>query len=413
MGILNWFGKRGFDVYEMDSYDIKNVGDITIPEKLTNKNAFLLANSVAEMFFPVDFYADRISKLRFFIANKTGKEVNGTELKRFVSDINPIWSFSDLIYNYVFSYLSDGNAINYLSVPSIYQNINPSTISRWDILQPNLVTIYEYSNTSLLNINSLNELIQRVYYNDGGAQMNQLDSDKIIIHNFGLKRRSDSMVLSDGLLWKANKSIDTLLAVYSARYNVYRNNGMAGILSKKQSSSGTMQTSLIDGNKREEILKDINERHGIVGRKNIWGISGVPVEFVKTLATISELMPFDETLDDAIKIASAFQIPPVLVPRKDQSTFDNQKTAEQTVWENGLLSLAKTVCQNLTKMFGIGKYGNQITFDESNVSALMQNEEDSERVIKMKLENLEKLKAMNPELNIEQITNEIFNQYGS
>ena len=46
--ILNWFGKRGVEVYDYDSdYQIKNVGNIVIPEKLTSKNAFLLANSVS------------------------------------------------------------------------------------------------------------------------------------------------------------------------------------------------------------------------------------------------------------------------------------------------------------------------------------------------------------------------------
>ena len=103
--ILNWFGKRGVEVYDYDSdYQIKNIGNIVIPEKLTSKNAFLLANSVSEIFFPVDFYADRISKLRFIITNKSGREVTSSELNRLISDeINPLFSFSDLVYNYVFS----------------------------------------------------------------------------------------------------------------------------------------------------------------------------------------------------------------------------------------------------------------------------------------------------------------------
>jgi len=413
-----WFGKRGVDVKEVDSYEVKSVGSLIVPESLTNKNAFILTNSVAEMYFPVDFYADRISKLRFFIANKAGREIVNSELNRFVSDsINPLFSFSDLVYQYVFSLYSDGNAINYLGVPSIYNKPSVSTIERWDVLQPNLFEIDEYSNQSILNISSWNDMIRKAYYCDGSNGRGELDVDNLVINNYGLKRRSDSNVLASSPMWGANKSIDVLLSVYSARYNVYANNGAAGYLAKKQSaSSGTSLDTAIanmDGSKRDDIINDINERNGLTGRRNIWGISGVPIEFVKTLASIRDLMPLDETLENAVKIASVFQIPPVLVPRKDQSTYDNQENAEANVWENALLSAAKTISGNLTKMFGIDKTGNQILFDISSVSALVENEIESEDLTAKKLENIKKLKEIKPELEIDNIITEIHSRYGN
>lgn len=418
MSILNWFGKRGVEVHDTDSYEVKSIGNLIVPEKLTNKNAFTLANSVAEMYFPVDFYADRISKLRFFIANKAGREVSSSELNRFVSDsINPLFTFSDLIYQYVFSLLSDGNALNYLGVPSIYNNPSVSNIERWDVLQPDLVTIDEYSNVSTLNASSWNDMIRKAYYDGGSISRSELNVDNLAIHNYGIRRRSDSYVLSSSPYWGANKSIDVLLSVYSARYNVYANNGAAGYLAKKQtSSSGTsLDTALanMDGSKRDDIVTDINERNGLTGKRNIWGISGVPIEFVKTLATIRDLMPMDETLENAIKIASVYQIPPVLVPRKDQSTYDNQENAEANVWENGLLSTAKTVSKNLTQMFGIDKTGNQILFDTSSVSALTENEMEAEELTSKKLDNIQKLKNINPELEIDNIITEIHSRYGN
>ncbi|WP_372934093.1 phage portal protein [Mariniphaga sediminis] len=419
MGILSWFGKRGVEVYDDYTYDVKSIGNLIVPEKLTDKNAFNLANSVSEIYFPVDFYADRISKLRFYIANKSGREVVNTELNRFITDrINPLYSFSDLVYQYVFSLLSDGNAINYLGVPSIYTG-NPSTnnIERWDVLQPNLVSIDEYTNQSVLNIGSWNDMIRKAYYDGSGVSRSELTIKNMAIHNYGMKKRSSSYVLSKSPLYNANKSIDVLLAVYSARYNVYANNGAAGYLSRKVSGSSgqnaAFEAAIMDGSKRDEIIQDINERNGLTGRKNIWGISGIPIEFIKTLATIKDLMPMDETLENSIKIASVFQIPPVLVPRKDQSTYDNQENAERNVWENGLLSMAKTVSNNLTKMFGIDKVGSQIMFDTSNVSALTENKSEAEDLTMKQLQNVEKLKQINPELDITPIVNEIYSRYGT
>lgn len=411
-----WFGKTGKEILPLDgAYEVKNLGNLIIPEKLKDSNAFMLANSVSEIFFPIDFYADRISKLRFYIANKKGREIRNSELNRFVSDsINPLFTFSDLVYQYVFSLLSDGNAINYVTVPSIYKKVSVSTIERWDVLIPDQVAIDEYSNVSYLDISEWNELIRRASYNYFSGARKDLDIDRLFIQNYGVKRRDTSNVLAASPLWNANKSIDTLLSVYSARYNVYSNNGMAGLLSKKTSGSNAgleAALSSMDGSSRDDIINDINERHGLVGKKNIWGISSIPVEFIKTLASIKDLMPFDETLEDSIKIASVFQIPPVLVPRKDQSTYDNQANAEKNIWENGLLATAKTVCENLTKMFTIDKAGYQITFDPSTVSALMENQTEVQTLISKKLENIEKIKQLNPEIDINSQIEEIYNSY--
>lgn len=408
-----WFGKSGVDVYDLqDDYEIKQLGALIVPERLTDKNAFTLANSVTELFFPIDFYADRISKLRFFIQNSKGEEIK-TELNRLISnEINPLYSFTDLIYNYVFSLLADGNAINYLGIPNIYKSIAPETIERWDVLQPNMVTLQEANNVSSLNVKSWNELIKSAKYDENAIKTTQLEVQNLVIQNYSTRRKANSLVLAKSPLFAVNKSIDVLLAVYSARYNVYANNGAAGYLAKKVSKQETYEEMVLTGDQHDQILKDINNRNGITGRKNIWGISGVPIEFVKTLATISELMPLEETLENAIKIAAIFQIPPVLVPRKDQSTYDNQENAEVMVWENGLLSMANTVCDNLTRMFRLGKYG-KIAFDTDNVSALVSNESDDQDLIMKKLSNLDKIKTLNPDIDILDSVNEIYNEYGT
>ena len=166
-----------------------------------------------------------------------------------------------------------------------------------------------------------------------------------------------------------------------------------------------------DQSKRDEILKDINDRHGLTGAKNLWGISGVPIEFVKTLATISELMPLEETLEAAIKIASIFQIPAELVPRKDHSTFSNQEGAEVAVWENCIFSMVETVCSNLTKLFVIEKYG-KFKADYSSVSVLNKNKSLKEDYLAKKLDNLTKLKNLSPDVDLTNEITKIVENYG-
>jgi len=75
--------------------------------------------------------------------------------------------------------------------------------------------------------------------------------------------------------------------------------------------------------------------------------------------------------------------------------------------------MSQTVCENLTKMFGISKTGNKILFDSSMVSALVQNETDAENLKKLTLENLKAILEINPEAKVTTITDEIINSYGN
>jgi len=419
MGILDRFKRYKQvkvieDSYSYD-YDIKNIGNIIVPEKLNDSNAFLLANSVAEINFPIDFYADRISKVRRYIANaKTGEEVENTELMRFIQDdINPFYSFSDLIYQYVYSLLAYGNVLNYMTVPSSYKNISVNNIHRWDVLNPDLTIIEEYDRVNILQISDKRDVIKKATYGVNSKEL-ILSIQNLIIDNYNLRKQEKSLILSKSPLFSVNKSIDILLSVYSARYNVYANNGAAGYLAKKSltANNGSLE-GIFDGtNHREKIFEDINSRNGLTGKKNIWGISGVPIEFVKTLATISELMPLEETLENGIKIASSFQIPPVLVPRKDQSTYDNQENAERNVWENGIMSLDQTVNENLSRNFALTKIGYKIMSDYSTVSCLQQNESVHEDLLMKKIANLKALKELSPELDITEDINKILDRDG-
>jgi len=393
------------------NYTSESVGNIDIPVKLKDDNTFLLANTVSEIYHPIDFIADRASKLRFFISDKNGKEIEQPDYTRFLKEINPLYSFSDLFYQAVFSYLSTGNVFSYATVPSSYRKPSISSISRIDILRPDLIAIKEYRNVSPLKVMSFNDLIEEIrYYNFSSNEgyFDRLPVPTVKILQYDQTRQEDSQLLARSPLFKSVRSINNLLACYSARYNVYANNGAAGYLVKKTNSTGI---DAAVGGDREDILKDINNRNGITGRRNFWGISGVPLEFVNTLADIQKLMPFDETLEDTIKIASTFQIPAVLASRKDQSTFDNQETAERVVWENTIMSVVQTVCEFFTKTAHLDKAELSIQADYSTVSCLQTNETQRQAAIAAELANVQTLAAIAPETDTKKLIEKIMIKY--
>ena len=390
------------------------VGDIDIPAKLKDTNAFMLSNSVAEINFPIDFLADRASKLRYYIADKDGKEIKNTELNRFLTNINPFYSFADIVYQYISSYLGDGNTHKYLGIPSSYKKISVNSIERLDILRPQFIQLYEYSNISTLKALSANSLLKKVTYSDLGIGLEELVLDQYSLTSIDANKRSNSRLLAISPLFKSQRNINNLLATYSARYNVYANNGAAGYLVKKPVNSNDM-AAIVDPATRESMLADINNRNGITGRRNFWGISSIPIEFINTLSTIKDLMPFDETLANAIQIAATFQIPSTLVPRVDQSKYNNLEQGETSVWENALISLVGSMCADFTKTLKLNDVKTSIKADYSSASALNKNAETKEIETGKRLENLKLIKEISPERASEidiEIT-KILQEYGT
>ena len=179
-------------VEHSSDYDIERVGSIRIPDSLRDDNAFNLASTVAEIYTPIDFLADRASKLKFFIADKNGNPVSN-ELNRFLTDINPLYTFSDLFYQAVFSYLADGNLYMYQNVPSLYKTANSNSIARIDVLNPNFISFNEYTNLSKLDIIKPTDFIKKVEYNDGKRK--DLDKEKLFIFGYDWSVRDNSNIL--------------------------------------------------------------------------------------------------------------------------------------------------------------------------------------------------------------------------
>lgn len=375
-------------VNQESEYATEKVGTIQIPDKLDDTNAFTLAHTVAEIYHPIDFLADRASKLNFHLVNSNGEIDETTSLNRFLTTPNPLYSFSDLVYQAVFSYLSTGNLFIYQGFPTSYKKASVNSISRVDVLNPEQIFIQEFRNISKLDVNSLNDYISEVKYCEGKKDKN-LDKERLLIFNYDTTNVLLSNVFCKSPLFKAFRSINNLLATYSARYNVYVNNGAAGYLAKKQTANTIDEN--INPITREEILKDINERNGITGNRHLYGISSVPLDWINTLVSIKDLLPFEETLEDSIKIAAIFQIPANLVARKDMSTYDNQLEAERAVWENALMSIVNTIADCFTKAFALDKAGYSIQADYSTVSCLQENEKAKEEVLTLKIANYEKL----------------------
>lgn len=381
-----------------ETADIENIGTIDKPLTLSDSNAFVLANTVSEVFFPIDFLADRASKIRYYVANSRGKEDKSNDLNRLIKAPNPFQGFGDYVYQYVFNMLSDGNTVVYKGIPTALSTVTFANLSRLDVLNPAFLTVDENRNMSRLTSSSLTSIIRKAEYTENNGGKLLLVNDQLSIANIDTNLRSNSLLFAKSPLYKAERAINTLLAAYSARYNVFANNGAAGYLVKRSFTENGIAAAVNTAN-RDAIMKDINDRHGLTGKKNLYGVSSIPLEFINTLITIKDLMPFDECLEDAIQIGGVYQLPPNLLPRKDQAKYENQKEAEISVWENAIFSIVDTFCKNTTKDMMLDKMGYSIQPDYSSVSVLNLNQSTIEDIKAKKLANLKTAKEVAAETN--------------
>ena len=186
---------------------------------------------------------------------------------------------------------------------------------------------------------------------------------------------------ADSRLLAVKKPIANLIAVYEARNVIYLKRGALGfIVAQKSDETGTVA---LEPNEKEELRKEFNSKYGFGEGKSPYVITDIPVNFIKTSSSIAEMQPFDETLEDAIKIASVFGIPSVLVPRKDQSTFSNQDTAEKSVYTSVIIPAAKRFCEALTTFLGLEQKDLYLDCDFSDVACLQIGLKESEEVKKL------------------------------
>jgi len=359
--------------------------------KFDQSRAYELANTIAEIFIPIDAIAERASNIRYDIIDINTKEIFTPtgNLKRLLDSPNPLDKLSDIIYQEVFSKLADGNSYVYTKTADSIVNPTYDNISNIWVLRPNLTTPVlrkEISNPFL--IKTIGELID--YYKTFFFYEHRI-KPRYVLHNTALGITQTGAGRSP--LFACEKNINNILAVYQARYNVYAKNGNAGILAKAPvGGGGASLQEAIDPITRDTMLKDLQDRNGLIGDKNFIGMSSVPSQFIKTLGTIKELEPFDETLENAVKIAGVFGVNKELIPKKDNATFSNQMIAEKSFWQNVVKGTAYDVSKSLNKIYYLPE---NLTFvpNFSGIEALQEDKKAGLQADGLLIDNLDKLKA--------------------
>lgn len=357
--------------------------DQTVHPYVATSNFMQLFRSVPEVFFPIDYLASRIASANFQLKKVKDDSIvwENKRMNQILVQPNCMQHWNEFIYLHHVYKLATGNSyIRAAMSDSFKDSPKWKYCSNFWVLPANYMQIVPTNYTvPMFGICELEDLVKEYRINVGVQSIIPVPPYQIWHDRDGYAEFGSSMFMkSRSRLESQIKPISNLIAVYEARNVIYVKRGAIGMFyNMSRDATGTTPLKPSD---RDELLGQFNKTYGITDGKYPVGFANSPIGFIRTNLSISELQPFDETLADAISIAGAYSIPAALVPRKDQSTFDNQKTVEKNVYTSRIIPMASQFCKDMTAFLGLEEGGYYLDCDFSDVDCLQSGMKEAEDV---------------------------------
>lgn len=347
----------------------------------SEKNMMKLALCIPEIFAPVHEIASRVAAGSYTLRKvKNGDLVEDNPIWNKLSD-RPNWTetFKEYIYLSILYKYFTGNRYFYKYVPDTL-TVKAANISASWILPSEFINIKQkYTRPNIYNTTENTDIVEKYELRDG---CNDKDFDPELVYHDAFLSINDSKfkVQLKGISpLRANEfPITNLMAVYQARGIIYLKQGQLGmIVSKKSDASGMV--ALTDGEK-DEVLNDLHRRHGLTGDRSPVGVSSIPLDYLKMGMSIKELEPFVETEADAAVIYTTLGLDTDLMPRRDNSTFENMRSADRKAYTKVAIPEAEELAAILTRFWGFDKLGYVISVSFDHIEVLQEDKKEKSEV---------------------------------
>jgi phage portal protein BeeE len=375
-------GKSEQTFYELNSLGrYSGVFDSTV----CSSNFVELFKTVSEVHFPIRYISERVASANFLLKKMSDDSTvwDNKQMNKFLTNPNPFMTFQELITAYSCYYLLTGKSFLYSFTPE-----NLKKLPKWQstdnfyVLPSNRIEAKFNNNINIYSCVDQSELIQ--YYSLCNI-LEQKFEPYNILHQKDTSIDLEAGSLGESRLLSQKKPISNLIAAYEARNVIYTKRGALGmIVGKKTDESGSVP---LTKKEKDQILNSYYEKNGVSKNKLPVGISDVELGYINFGASIQDMQPFKETLNDAIQISGIYGIPADLIPREDRSTFSNQENAEVSVYQGTVIPLANKIIQSLTNFLGLEESGFYLKADFSEISVLQPDKKEEAEVDKRVTEN--------------------------
>lgn len=361
--------------------EAKDLGAI-LQGKYTDTSLIELFGCVSEIFAPIDAIASRVTSGKFqFVNIKTGKPIEDNELlNNFLESPNPFQNFKELLYEAVCYELVTGKEYMLFNTPDIFKRVSLDTLMNTYNLPADQITLKTPDRIKLFSAKKVSDVILGYTLAKGSNDEITFDTEKVLHRKAINLDWSDKKLNGRSPLLSAEKALKNLIAVYEARRVIYVKRGALGMwVSRKKDDSGVVS---LTPSEKKEARKDMDEAYGLNIKKDTVGITGAPVDFIKTALSIADLQPFEETMADAAAIYAVYNVPQELMPQKDKgTTFENQRIASRNLYRGKAIPIAESYCRSIANQLKLRDVGIdfKVTFD--HIEVLQENRKESADVL--------------------------------
>ena len=360
------------------------VRQIAATPYVANANFVTLFNTVPEVYWPVNYIASRAAGAKYLLKRFEDDSVvwDNDTINRLLVKPNAFESWYRTLWKHFAYKLVTGNS--YIKAAMSDAFTGAKTLYKWcdryvTLEEPYVQIEYNQPMGDIYGVSDIVDVV-KCYYHDYGTFTRRAIAPQCVFHDvddtFGFY--NGDPLKAKSRLMAVLKAISNLIAVYEARNVIYVKRGGLGWLVSE--TTDEMGSRSLTQSEKKQILDEADKMYGFGEGKYPYGISDVKLSFVRTNLSISDLQPFDETLADAVIIAGIYGIPPVLIPRKDQSTYANQANAEKAVYSSVIIPLVQRFCQEFTNFLGLDQDGLYLDADFSSVDCLQTGKKEEQEV---------------------------------
>lgn len=372
------------DVIDTAARRLQLMREIAATPYVANANFITLFNTVPEVAWPVNYIASRAAGAKYVLKKFDDDSVvwNNEAVNRILVKPNSFDTWYRTLWKHFAYKLVTGNSFIKAAMSDAFTGAK--TLYKWcdryvTLEEPYVTIEYKRQMGDIYGVSDVEDVVQ-CYYHDYGQFVHRPIAPQCVFHDvddtFGFY--NGDPLKAKSRLCSVLKAISNLIAVYEARNVIYVKRGGLGWLVSEMADD--MGSRALTSTEKKQILEEADKMYGFGEGKYPYGISDVKLSFVRTNLSITDLQPFDETLADAVVIAGIYGIPPVLIPRKDQSTYSNQANAEKAVYSSVIIPLVQRFCQEFTHFLGLDQDGLYLDADFSGVDCLQAGKKEEQEV---------------------------------
>ena len=352
---------------------------------VANANFVTLFNTVPEVYWPVNYIASRAAGAKYLLKKFSDDSVvwDNETINRILVKPNAFETWYATLWKHFAYKLVTGNSFIKAAMSDSF--LGAKTLYKWCdryvcLEEPFVEIKYKQPMGDIYGMADVDDVVDYYTHDYSSFRWRKPIAPSCVFHDTDdtLGFIPDDPLRSKSRLLSVLKAISNLIAVYEARNVIYVKRGGLGWL--VSNAHDEMGSRALTQDEKKEILNQANEMYGLERGKYPYGISDAPLSFIRTNLSISELQPFDETLADAVVIAGIYGIPPVLIPRKDQSTYSNQANAEKSVYSSVIIPLVQRFCNEFTHFLGLDQDGLYLDADFSDVDCLQTGKKEEQEV---------------------------------